>query len=431
MTSLPDLIRDELTALADSSPVPADLGARAIAGGRRRRRRFGAAFAAATAAGIGLTLLIASVSGGLAPAAPAKANAVFAYYAFPGGQERVGWHVLDPVTGDYRPLDVATVTAPTADLRYAAVSAAWPAEIEAEADLSHQRRLGRYDTSTGAIRWYDVPVPLDTAPHISPDGRYAAVVVPRSAGDLFGRLLLVDLASGQATGFDVPLAGAASAVQTGVGSPFGFFDDGLTWRPDSRHLALGTAIVDLSGHRAGSLPLPPDTILVSASPDGAGALVEPESLMLDANHTYELTDGSGAVTARVTAAGCADSTPRAVTPVPGQSVPPGPSSPDPSAVGPAAFDASATPSSIARPSNVVSVCSSDHNAFLGWRGPATILVMSGNKPRFTIDSLDLRTGVRRVLRDMPLPYTTVQGLTAMVVVPMDGLSDQARDRAGF
>jgi len=183
MTRLDELISDELTAIANSSPVPADLAERAIAGGRRRRRRIGATLAGAVSA---------------------------------------------------------------------------PFVTSVNAAVSPERRIGRYDTTTGDIRWYDIPVLLGTAPRISPDGRYAAAAANNPSDrpeEAFAKVVVVDLTTGRATVVDLAPADAAAAVYTINGLPAGFHPgDGLTWRPDSRHLMVGNAIVDLTGRHTGTLP---------------------------------------------------------------------------------------------------------------------------------------------------------------------------------
>jgi hypothetical protein len=431
MTRLDELISDELTAIANSSPVPADLAARAIAGGRRRRRRIGATLAAAMAAtGITLMLVGVSLSGGLAPAAPARANAIFAYFG-DAGERQLRWHVLDPVTGQYRSPDVSTVTPPTTDLHYAAVSAPWTIPIGD--GVSPERRIGRYDTTTGAIRWYDIPVLLGTAPRISPDGRYI-VAAAQSASDrpedAFARLIVVDLTSGEAKLVNLSPADAGAAVYAPDGSPYGFAPgDGLTWRPDSRHVMVGTVTVDLSGNRTGALPLPRD---------GGGALVLPRAGW-PFNEHYALVDAAGVTTYTAADQPCFIPVPRTVPPGMWESVEPSPGfdpsaeefnpSPGPSSPAYKSYDPSAPPRTAWTTftlSPVGQICGYDYGQFIGWRGPTTVLLVYND----SIDAFDFATGARQTLRAVSR-NTMLDGRQGIVVVPLDGLSDQARGRVAF
>jgi len=453
MTRLDELISDELTAIANSSPVPADLAERAIAGGRRRRRRIGATLAGAVSA-VGLTLVLVgvSLSGGLAPAAPAKANALFAWYEAVG-LGKPAWHVLDPDSGQFRVINVATVTAPTTDLRYAAVSAPFVTSVNAA--VSPERRIGRYDTTTGDIRWYDIPVLLGTAPRISPDGRYAAAAADNPSDrpeEAFAKVVVLDLTTGRATVVDLGPADAAAAVYTINGLPAGFHPgDGLTWRPDSRHLMVGNAIVDLAGRHTGILPLPPGNYMLSVRPDGAGALIKkarwPVSLQDAMNDPpLEVTDASGAVAYRVTLGPC-DPNATPVRPIRPTSFPSVDSSPgassnrpplgvSPGASGTALPASSGVPPYTPSPGSsslpsFVDTCSSTHNVFVGWRGNRAMLVLNGSTLPSTVDEVDLATGARHGLVQLARPYDDMSMPYEMVIVPADALSDRARGQVGF
>jgi hypothetical protein len=72
------------------------------------------------------------------------------------------------------------------------------------------------------------------------------------------------------------------------------------------------------------------------------------------------------------------------------------------------------------------ICGYDYGQFVGWRGPTTVLLMYDQ----SIDAFDFATGARHPLH--PVSWVSVfAGAAGMIVVPLDGLSDQARDRVGF
>jgi hypothetical protein len=304
MNSLPDLVRESLTGLTDAAAIPPGLGERALETGKRRRRRrrtlVGVVAVVAVAA---VVLPVAALSRG-GPPAPATAgpqNALFAvrhteYLAQSDKESDVHrWEVLDPATGDYRDVLVKTVSEPTTDLRYAAVLPKGDgAQIPA--------KVGRYETTTGALRWYDIPVRPSFAA-ISPDGRYAAVSGwddTAQAADI----AVVDLKTGQVRRFDTAhLYEPEPFIETGDPKPtkpvlpraaLATFDEqtqGVTWDPDSRHLRFGGAVTDLDGRLTRRLAVPPDTGIVSVHRDGAGTLIRTGLATTD----YALVDDTGTV----------------------------------------------------------------------------------------------------------------------------------------
>ncbi|HET8681943.1 MAG TPA: hypothetical protein VFM54_08725 [Micromonosporaceae bacterium] len=433
MTYLPDLVRDELAEVAGSCGLSPGFGDRALAGAQRRRRRrlVATGVAVLTMAGATLSAALASAPAGPSPASANAANAIFAYISFEEGD--IGrWRVLDPTTGDYRGIHVATVTAPTTTLRYAAVAAPWPGPLGT--GVSPEKKIGRYDTTTGEIRWYDVPVVLGTAPRISADGRYAvAAAESRSTRpeDALRTLVLLDLDTGRARLVDVDPADAAAAEDTvATGAQVIHPGDGLSWHPDSRHLLVGNVIIDLDGQRTGTLPVPDSSLMVSLRPDGSGMLVNlaSDDPLADA---YALTDAAGKITGPVTLSGCVGAA--AGRPFPtGTGVPPQTAAPSASPVGSAApteVSISPTPHMPAPDPGQV-WCSSSQNDFLGWRGDSVILVVNDTAAVRQIDAVDISTG-RRWAVHQPVPQLRPATPGHVVIVAADHLSQEARRRVGF
>lgn len=441
MTDLPHLIRGELAELAGSRPLPAGFGDRVLAASRRRRRRrLVTGVAALATVGVVLSAGLAFAPGGSSSADRAAANAIFAYLGSDGGTPGpLRWHVLDPATGEYRIADVATVTAPSTTLRYAAVAPPWPGGVIG-AGVSPEKKIGRYDTATGTIEWYDVHVTLGNEPRISPDGRYAVAAVENRSRpeEALRKLVLVDFDTGRVDLVNIDPATAAASMGTitaGPGFSWGVSHpgDGLNWHPDSRHLIIGNVIVDLAGRPTGTLPVPDNSLMVSVRPDGTGMLVELPPHMTVRIRTYALTDLSGALTSQVTLSLCARIKP-APPAIPGhpRELPsptggasyadPSPhtsSHPVPTGSGPA------TP----RPGPTDEACWSSRNEFLGWRGTGTILVGSGSASLpSTIDAVDLTTGEQRTVYRS---HEFWMAKTQLVIVPAEHLSDQARRRVGF
>ncbi|MDQ7906237.1 hypothetical protein RB614_17125 [Phytohabitans sp. ZYX-F-186] len=303
MNSLPDLLRESLTDLTDPAEMPAGLGERALAAGRRRRRwRTTTVGAAAVAAAAAVALPFTLLAGG-EPPTPATArpqNAVFAVrhteYLAPSARESDvhRWEVLDPATGDYRDALVKTVSEPTSDLRYAAV-------LPKGDGAQTQAKLGRYETTTGAIRWYDIPIRPDYAT-ISPDGRYAAARAWSDAAQA-ADIVVVDLETGQVRRFDTASLYASQEQSTPKAEPrtpglpllpVAMMDERtpeVAFAPDSRHLLFGTGLTDFDGRLVRTLPLPDDTGFVSVHRGGAGILVRTGLATTD----YAVVDETGAI----------------------------------------------------------------------------------------------------------------------------------------
>jgi hypothetical protein len=290
------------------------------------------------------------------------------------------WRVLDPTTGRYRTVEVGTVSVPTTDLRYAAVT-------EERTPTHMPKRLGRYDSTTGAIRWYDSPIPLYGGAAIAPDGRYAVAV--GEDGTVF-RLVIVDLTDGSAT----------LAPKPDIGP--------LAWLADSRHIEVGTAVIDLTGRPTATMPARSGSSIVAPRPDGSALLVEAGT------GRYALTDSHGRTESLAAGPGCPPLSGYPTAPItdfptrshvadPPRSsgTPSWPSPSGPGSPGPA-------------PSAACPVVT-----FLGWRGPDRVLFGTfgygsvADDKHVYIEELDLRTGAQHTL-------TTYSGPAPdeMVVAPV-------------
>lgn len=417
MNSLPDLVRESLTDLTSTAAMPPEVGQRAmVAGKRRRRRRATLVGVTAAVAGAALVLPFAVLRGGQAPP-PATAgpqNVLFAvrhteYLAQSEMESDVHrWEVLDPATGDYRDVLVKAVSDPSTDLRYAAVLA--------EGDGAQTpRKVGRYETTTGALRWYDVPFHPDFAV-ISPDGRYLAArgwLDAVQAADI----AVVDVETGQVRRFDTAHIYSVAEPPSGPEPPtlprlgVAMYDERVpqvAWTPDSRHLVFGAAVTDLDGRLTGELARPEETAVVSVHRGGAGTLVRTGFAVTD----YAVVDGTGAVR---------------YGPVPGD------------------WTCDRVPE--AR----IDRCGKRWAVFLSWRGRDQILIQtrpdpyaqerSGSAPPATEPperpayiALDLPTGRHTSVsvpafdgdgRDADIAHSSV------VVISADGLSPSVRDRVAF
>jgi hypothetical protein len=404
MTRLIELVREDLSDLADSHPVPDGLAERAVAAGRRRRRRQVALVGvAAVAVAAAVVVPVAVRAGGdVTPGQAATGrNVIFAKKvatAPRAASEDPGWQVLDPRTGRYRNAAVGDVSEPSADRRYAAVL---PPYLDED-----QSRIGRYETRTGKIRWYDAPAPSVDQPQISPDGRLAAYWVdkPRPGGG--AEMVVVDLGSGKVTPIDVPPAARPRAETAYVedpeldpqnaGRPRTTYlvyppGDPSGWLLENRRLTVGAAILDLTGRRIGTLPLPERATPVSILPGGAGALVRPDGML----GVYARTDASGAVTHQVTLRIC--------------------SHPD-------------TPHDRTRGS----LCTDAVMRFHAWRTPDQILIKEVGYGRDgawinSVEALDMVTGERKaVYRD-----TGVPPIGGMVLISADGLPRKIQRELAF
>lgn len=374
MSSLDRLIREELAEIADSMPVPHDLADRVIRRHLQRRwwRRLGAGFCAlavAAAAGAAVTLQVGSSDPQPAP----PGNVVYAIRETGGLKvpPYEPWRVLDPKTGLYRTVDVGSVSAPTADLRYAAVT---PPRV---GGIQPPPKIGRYASTTGEIRWYDIPNTPHGDPIISPDGRYAAV-----AGS--DGVMVVDLATGKMVRTLVAMPYVLTGPET-VGQPGTFsvaepkrlitgelqvHGNAAMWLPDSRRILIGEYVLGLdNGGRV--LSRPQGWAVLSGRPDGSGLLVfRPDASVFRADGrrkaldtkddpptgwTYGVTDGKGKIVRQVT--------------VKPDCLPPGTT--------PFCWDSAA----------------------IGWRGPDQLLLGAVNdKNQWSIRAVDLNDGSSRVVK---------------------------------
>ena len=291
-----------------------------------------------------------------------------------------GTSILDPSTGRYRTSEVSLVMDPSADLRYAPVLPVIP-EMSDPSSSPLVRRAGRYDTVTGDIRWFDLPRRWTAPPTISPDGRYLAAPIIR--GTATG-IVVVDTTDGTVEEFDIaPDALAALDVVVGNVSfdrdppdirPRGFPDIPLGWLPDSRHVLFGSAILDLTGRRTGTLPVP-DGWLIAPRPNGGALFVSKDAL-----DTLKLTDATGKVETGATLDWTCGT--------------------EPPTVCPRAF----------------------FSGFLGWRGDRQILMNSPDGQN-GIDAVDVRTGTRT--------RVTTYDAIRVLVAPADSLSPSVREAIAF
>jgi hypothetical protein len=481
MTGLCELVREELADQAASGTLPVGLGDRVVGVVRRRRHRRQTVGAAVVTLAAVAAATVLTPRGGAVPATGPGPNAVFAYRESDAAGGPVPWRVLNPVTGDYRALDVETVTPPTADLRRMAV----------ELPTSNGRRgIGIYDTVSGlTTALLDLPGPLGTPPRISPDGRYVVAGVASTSPDptdWFRTLMLIDLSGGPGELIDIDpeLAAAATTLSfRGNGVILAVHGEGPIWHPDGRHLVLGKAILDLRGQRVATVPIPEHMMVTALRSDGAGTLALGWGVQQRGLSTYALVDARGDITRWLPELSCAvgeTDVPSAVpvspppTADPSVSAGPDPSDAadpyhsadppysadpsDPSASAGPGSDASATsdpdPSASSHPDTSTS---SDPSAspvssgtpepdystspdpdgsespgprlacwyrqFLSWRGTDAVLMTDGE--RFI--AVDTRTGDLRMVRPAVMPPTP----ESAVIVSAEHLSDQARQLVSF
>lgn len=391
--NLPARIHDELTRFADSAPVPDGLADRAVeAGARRVRRRTfltgGAALVAVAA--VSVPAAVAFGPEPLPPGAGDAPNVVFALHrgawdpvpptTSPASPEarHSSWQVLDPTTGRYRDVNVGAVTNPTADLRYAMV-----------APLGESlNRIGRYETTTGKIRWYDLPFEVSGA-YISPDGRHAALLhLGWSDEPVSGpEMAVVDLATGQVKPFELDAA-TLSAAWTTLEGPDGIVLDVshpalsiVSWLPDSQRFTVGNVILDLDGRKTGVLPVPANALMLDLAPAGAGMLVNPDKKA----GTFALTGSTGGLTRQV---------------------------------------------SVTWPCPTDPPCPNWAPTFIGWRDPDQILIWHSpapDKSDASIEALDLRTGARETVHHIGGSPTIDQ----IIIASSAHLSDRARKTRAF
>jgi hypothetical protein len=423
MNNLPDLVRESLTDLTDAATMPPGLGERAMTAGKRRRRRQTALVGVAAGVAVAAVVLPFAVlprGGAPAPATARADNVLFAvrhteYLATSDRESDVHrWEVLDPVTGDYRDVLVKYVSEPTTDLRYAAV-------LPKGDGAQTPSKVGRYETTTGALRWYDIPVRPDFAA-ISPDGRYAAARGWDDAAQA-ADIAVVDLETGQVRRFNTAHLYVRVVLPTPpAGSPekpalprvgMAMFDERtqeIAWAPDSRHLLFGAAVTDLDGRQTGELARPDETGVVSVHRDGAGTLIRTGLEPTD----YAVVDGTGAVLY-----GRADGDWTCETTVP--------------------------PVGLGR-------CGKPWSTFLSWRGREQVLIQTGPDPyaqagtgtvpptttppveEATYVALDLRTGHREAVSVPRFDGDGSDGDIAhsfVVVISAEGLPPAVRDRLAF
>jgi hypothetical protein len=385
MTDLTGLVRSELTTLAHSGPPPTDLADRAVTAGVRRRRwrhtaTAGTAVAAAVAVTLAATQFPAPRSTDPQPAAAEARNAVFAKF----NGELV--EILNPTTGDYRTVAVSVVMEPSVDLRYAPVIPPVAKDGRGNGTVTVDKRIGRYDTTTGEIRWYDPPLRWAAPPTISPDGRYlAAPVYNPETADWGAMVVDAETADAQVLNLAAETVAAKNVLVGGLSydeagaltvNPHHALDVVIAWLPDSRHFLIGNAIVDLAGHQTGTVPIP-DAWLIAPRPNGEGMLVVPK----DALDTYILTNASGR-------------------------------------------DAHRRPVDWACTGRNPTTCSQlVFGGFLGWRGTDHMLVKSPEDPGRGIDAIDIRTGHRT--------RVSTHDAARVIVVPADNLLPGVRDAISF
>jgi hypothetical protein len=381
MNALPDIVRDSLADLADTAAVPDGIADRALAAGDRRRRRRTVLVAAATvvAAAAVATPYAVLRADEVAPGAPSARNAVFALHRGGSGDPNEKpepdpeWEILDPGTGRYRKVVAGWVSAPSADLRYAMVTA-----LFTDRDTF---RIGRFDTHTGEIRWYPAPKPAVRAPQISPDGRHAAYWMD-SSEETEGAAV-VDLETGQVSRIKIE----RWPVVTGdpnVGWSWFYPPREHELRLDDDRVTLHDTVYDLAGKRTGRLRMPADANPIALRPDGKGALIQPGG---EAG-AFAVTDASGAVTSQFTL--------------------------DLPACEGASQD-----------------CPRPEAAFVGWRGTDEMLVWPGpgvyNRPDTPIEAVDLRTGERRTIHRIG----GSPSVDRLITTPADRLPREVRKRIAF
>jgi hypothetical protein len=363
MNELVDLVRAELAEAADAEPAPVGLADRALAGVRRRRVRravtVGAAGLAAAALVGAVPFLLPDRGAPQDSAAGAgQRSVVYATTSTNDGP----WKVLDPKTGRYRTVDVEYVSLPTADLRYSMVTPHGYRPYRTS-------RIGRYESATGQIRWYELPAEMSGAASISPDGRYAAGISLQPKASIE----VLDLSTGKATQVDIPGAARLKITDTNQ----------VLWQAGSRHLLVDNVVVDLAGQVTATFELPRATRFLSLRPDGTAQLVVGNSAM--PHNVFILADQHAALIAGVAA----------LEPSCHPSLPIGPSgSPSPGGAN----------------------CNYD---FLGWRGPESLLVQVAFANGPLMFELSLRNGAMRAVHP-PIPDTRYAG---MVVAPVVNRAD--------
>jgi len=383
MSALPDLVRESIADFADTAAVPDGMAERALAAGeaRRRRRTVLVAVAAVVAAAAVATPYAVLRADQVAPPGTADGrNAVFALHRGGAGDpketERSGpdpeWEILDPRTGQYRRVVAGMVSMPSADLRYAIVTS-----LFTDAD---PRRIGRYDTRTGEIRWYTGPAPAVSTPQISPDGRHAAYWTDSHEGQ---GVAVVDLETGQVG--RIRLERWRIVVDDDRVSDVWFYPPlPHEWLLADDRVTLHDTVYDLSGKRIGTLPLPADANPIAIRPGGEGALVQPGGKA----ETYAMADAAGAVTSQF---------------------------------------------KIALPTcrGASTDCPRPRPEFVGWRGTDELLVWPGpgdyDRPDTPIEAVDIRTGERRTIHRIG----GSPSVDRLVTMPADRLPREVRHRIGF
>jgi hypothetical protein len=395
MSPLPELVRESLTDLADTAAVPDGIADRALAAGDARRRRrtvLVAAVAVVAAAAVATPYAVLRTGSAAPPGAPGARNAVFAMHRGGHGDPNEKpepdpeWEILDPGTGQYRKVVAGMVSEPTADLRYAMLTA-----LFTDRDT---RRIGRYDTATGEIRWYTAPAPAVSKPQISPDGRHAAYWTNDT--ERMEGVVVVDLDTGQVT--RIKIERWPIAVDDPRVSDMWFYPPREhEWLLANDRVTVHGTVYDLAGKRIDSVSLPAGTNPIAIRPDGKSALVQrgrnvavaapPDARAGVAS--FAVTDATGAVTSEFTLAlpTCA---------------PEGPQD-----------------------------CPRPQPSFLGWRGTGEMIVWPGpgvyNRPDTPIEVVDIRTGERRTIHRIGgLP-----SVDRLVTMPADRLPPEVRERIAF
>jgi len=439
MTRLQEMVRAELSAIADGARPPTGLADTAIAvGARRRRLRALAAGGAVLAVTLAVGIQFAHdrrASKNVFDDGPGVdgSNVV---YASTTNWLRGPWSILDTTNGGYRDVNVVSVSPPTTDLRYAVV-------LDAKQD-----RFGRYESSTGQITWFPAPFMLKLA-LISPDGRYLlgasydpddmarqGIAIHEYLGGQH-TFVVLDTRTGSTTTFEANQRDFLPASQAANWA--------VTWLADSQHFAWGNVIFDLEGTVTKQLPIPEESKQVAVRPNGDGLFVityeshdtNPLSSAdpLQTTGLAVLVDSTGRVTHRTnlacnvpvpiqsppaetespnddpSAPPAGSESPDGASAAPGGTDPPNDASSPPTPSGddtlvPGVFGGPSALADSPGPPNPSPATNCADNAgysiMLGWRSPDVVLVQTFDDQWYSsgplrIDTINVRTGVEKAV----------------------------------
>jgi hypothetical protein len=230
MTEADDRVRMAIREFADEGE-PVDVGRAVLARLDRRRRRVRAGAVAVVSLAVVALLVVPQLiawnrgSGGTGPAPSAASPDDRQRFAgIPGGAAVAGApsgrlvvaaygtdagvsYLLDPRSGDYRPIPVQSVLAVSPDLRWALVARSFVVTDTTGSGPLGARQYGFYDATTGdPVGWLDLDKDVDPRSGTdvgqaswSPDGRAVALAVRRGVagqGWITEQLALVDVRSG-------------------------------------------------------------------------------------------------------------------------------------------------------------------------------------------------------------------------------------------